>query len=622
MQIQKRGNRQIVRRRPSPKAIRPYSEGQQYKLRRRPMVMPEADAPTEAATTATPASVEAVVDETSMPVEGTARESLDQTAPLQSDSSAKLDQAKEVIVESASAVASVAGSVVSNIPDVARGAYGKAQEILPDENPLKGLHLRERLARLVKRISGLSLKRWQKITIACVAVLVVYALGALLASFRMPAHAFLNGRDVSGMSKGAFVEQARGYADDYTLKVSGDGVNLDLHAKDIDLKYDADAFTQSVLSKTSGWTWPIDLFFTHNWEVTDGITLDQTRLDQAVSNAVTWANKTATFPKSASIAYDSKSGKFNGVKQEYGTAVNEDSAKAKTLAAASTLRPEVQLGEEDILQPKITLDDDKFNKVLEEANARSGIKLDLQIDGKRIAIVDPSLLMSWITVDENGNVVGDIDAITKWTRGDFSATIDTVGTTRTYTRPDGKQVTAEGGEYGWSVDGAQLATIIADRIAKISSDPIEVPFQSKGKVLAKGTPDWGKRFIDVDLSEQYVRMYDDDGNCIWESLCVSGDTGNDQGTITGVYAIEKKESPATLVGLDYDGDGEPDYENEVNFWMPFYGGFGLHDATWRYSFGGDLFKYEGSHGCVNLPYDTAESLYSYVDKGDPVVVHW
>ncbi len=630
IQVTKRGTRTIVRKHKSTKAIRPYGDGQQYKLRRRPVATPSDEAAAAPTPQAKPTSERKASREQAVQQDTPAQDSLGATAQLQTETPTKIDQAKEVIAESASAVASAAGSAISNIPDAARNAFDKAQELMPDENPLKGLQLRERLsrlgkhiARLAKRLAGIKLKRWQLVTLICVAVLLVYGLGALFASFRMPAHVFVNGHDVSGMSKGAFVEQARTYADDYALEVTGDNVDLDVRAGDIDLKYDPDVFTQSVLSRTSGWSWPIDMFVTHEWDVTDGITLDQARLEQAVSNAVTWANKTATFPKNASISYDAKSKSFTGVEQQYGNAVNEDSVKAKALLAASTLRREAQLGEDDILQPKITLDDGTLAKALEEANARAGISLDLQMDGKRMAVVDSSLLTKWITLDENGNVVGDLDAITKWTRGDFSASIDTVGTTRTYTRPDGKQVTAEGGEYGWSVDGAQLATTIADRIAKASSDPVEVPFKSKGKVLAaKGTPDWGKRFIDVDLSEQYVRMYDNDGNCIWESLCVSGDMANDQGTITGVYAIEKKESPATLVGLDYDGDGLPDYENEVNFWMPFYGGYGLHDATWRYSFGGDLFKYEGSHGCINLPYDTAESLYSYVDKGDPVVVHW
>jgi lipoprotein-anchoring transpeptidase ErfK/SrfK len=146
--------------------------------------------------------------------------------------------------------------------------------------------------------------------------------------------------------------------------------------------------------------------------------------------------------------------------------------------------------------------------------------------------------------------------------------------------------------------------------------------QSTGTVYAHGTPDWGPVYVDVDLGQQYVRLYDSNGDLALITECVTGNLAEGQETITGVFALEGKESPAKLIGLDNDMDGEPDYETDVDFWMPFYGGYGLHDALWRASFGGDEFQYNGSHGCVNLPYNSAAIIYETIDVGDPVVVHW
>ena len=67
------------------------------------------------------------------------------------------------------------------------------------------------------------------------------------------------------------------------------------------------------------------------------------------------------------------------------------------------------------------------------------------------------------------------------------------------------------------------------------------------------------------------------------------------------------------------------YNSYVNYWMCFIGNdYGLHDATWRWDseFGGDTYTYNGSHGCINLPYEQAEQLYNLVHVGDKVVVHW
>ena len=55
--------------------------------------------------------------------------------------------------------------------------------------------------------------------------------------------------------------------------------------------------------------------------------------------------------------------------------------------------------------------------------------------------------------------------------------------------------------------------------------------------------------------------------------------------------------------------------------MPFNGGIGLHDAPWRGSFGGQIYKTNGSHGCINLPYDAAKLIYETVSKGYPVVCY-
>lgn len=34
-----------------------------------------------------------------------------------------------------------------------------------------------------------------------------------------------------------------------------------------------------------------------------------------------------------------------------------------------------------------------------------------------------------------------------------------------------------------------------------------------------------------------------------------------------------------------------------------------------------IYIYNGSHGCVNLPYDAAKIIYENTDVGTPVLVH-
>ena len=61
----------------------------------------------------------------------------------------------------------------------------------------------------------------------------------------------------------------------------------------------------------------------------------------------------------------------------------------------------------------------------------------------------------------------------------------------------------------------------------------------------------------------------------------------------------------------------------MNYWMPFLGNaYGLHDASWRSRFGGSIYSYAGSHGCINLPREKAAELFDLVNVGDKVNIHW
>ena len=55
--------------------------------------------------------------------------------------------------------------------------------------------------------------------------------------------------------------------------------------------------------------------------------------------------------------------------------------------------------------------------------------------------------------------------------------------------------------------------------------------------------------------------------------------------------------------------------------MPFVYGQGLHDADWQPEFGGDVYKTNGSHGCINLPPDQAEVIYNAIDGGYPIILY-
>jgi len=131
------------------------------------------------------------------------------------------------------------------------------------------------------------------------------------------------------------------------------------------------------------------------------------------------------------------------------------------------------------------------------------------------------------------------------------------------------------------------------------------------------TLDYG-RYIEINLSRQHLWVWQDH-NVIYESPVTSGATGAGFPTVTGLFSIYYKTTNTHLVGYQYGP--RYNYDVAVKYWMPFYQGFGLHDASWRSSFGGSDYYYGGSHGCVNLPDVTAAFIYNWADIGTPVWVH-
>lgn len=118
-------------------------------------------------------------------------------------------------------------------------------------------------------------------------------------------------------------------------------------------------------------------------------------------------------------------------------------------------------------------------------------------------------------------------------------------------------------------------------------------------------------FVEVDISSQTLNFYQD-SNLILTTPVTTGKDGV-YDTRIGYFQIAYKDYNTYLEG--------PGYKVHVDYWMPFDGGIGLHDATWRGTFGGDIYTYNGSHGCVNMPYDAAQTVYENISAGTRVLVH-
>ena len=197
----------------------------------------------------------------------------------------------------------------------------------------------------------------------------------------------------------------------------------------------------------------------------------------------------------------------------------------------------------------------------------------------------------------------------------LASIVDDIHTSRTFYATSGRTVDIASGTFGRQIDQAAEVDQLAANLMNFESAEREPSY------LMNTYPESlnGGDYIEVDLSNQMVYLYKD-GGLFYDTPCVSGLADDpERVTIKGLFKIQEKDRDRTLKGKP-DENGVPTYESFVSYWMGFSGAYGLHDATWRDEFGGDIYEYAGSHGCVNLPYSAAETIYNYVEEGTRVIV--
>ena len=197
----------------------------------------------------------------------------------------------------------------------------------------------------------------------------------------------------------------------------------------------------------------------------------------------------------------------------------------------------------------------------------------------------------------------------------LASNVDDIHTSRTFYATSGRTVVIASGTFGRQIDQAAEVEQLASNLLNFESAEREPAY------LMNTYPESlnGGDYIEVDLSNQMVYLYKD-GGLFYDTPCVSGLADDpERVTITGLFKIQEKDRDRTLKGKP-DENGVPTYESFVSYWMGFSGAYGLHDATWRDEFGGDIYEYAGSHGCVNLPYSAAEAIFNNVEEGTRVIV--
>ncbi|MCI6466456.1 MAG: L,D-transpeptidase/peptidoglycan binding protein [Faecalicatena sp.] len=484
-------------------------------------------------------------------------------------------------------------------------------DLFPDEEPKKHKS---------RRRKGGQKKSSKKIWIISGSIVAALVLVYVGVSVFFMSHFYINteinGKDFSAKTASDVEDYLKAQVKGYKLTVQEkDNKSDTIDGTDIGLTYKENDDIEKALKKQNGFAWPTAFFSKNSSKVTIEVSYNEDELNNAISSlqAVTAEQVPA---KSAYPKFDGE--KYVIEPEVIGTAVNVDVLKEKVHQHINEFQKELDMEKEGCYsEPKYTSDSEEVKKACGELNKFASASITYTMTEN--VVVDKALISQWLTVDDNMKVTFNEDAVKGWLT-EFGDKYDTVGTTRTITTPTGKTTEVSGGTYGWSIDEDTEFEALVNSIKNGETVTKEPAYYQTA--AAHAPQDWGNTYAEVDLSAQHM-WYIVDGNVAMESDVVTGLPTPEKETTAGVFSILEMQRDKTLVG-DIDPDtGKPEYETPVTFWMRItWSGIGFHDANWQPGFGGDLYTSIGSHGCVNMPYGQAETLYSMLSVGTPVIVHY
>jgi hypothetical protein len=430
----------------------------------------------------------------------------------------------------------------------------------------------------------------------------------------------INGTDCSGMTAYEVEQLLADEVSGYSIEVlSRNQQPQSISGSSINYHYTSDGAVLNCLKSQKSYEWILGYFEPRTYTVAQNTTYDKELLRSEMKQLECAKAENQVAPEDAYVAYNDS--QFEIVPESEGSELNLKAAYQLLESAIQENQASVDFttSEDAYESAEIVSTDESLQAAADACNNYTRASITYTF-GDASVTLDGSVIKDWLQFDDKMQLVRD-DASFQQSIADYVAQLaaqyDTVGTQREFYTTSGRTVYVYGSAYGWKIDQSAEVAQLTQEIQSGTQIVREPNYSMTAN--ARGYNDLGSTYIEVDLADQHMYYYQN-GALIFESDIVSGNPNyEDRATPTGIYTLYYKKSPDVLRG-DIQEDGSYGYETEVTFWMPFNGGVGFHDATWQPYFGGDLYLTNGSHGCINLPYDSAATLYNIIQYNVPIIV--
>lgn len=423
----------------------------------------------------------------------------------------------------------------------------------------------------------------------------------------------INGVPVSGMTTADAEAYIEGYFNGgYTLEIEDtEGVREAITDTSIGYTVDVTGDLETILKEENDGGRVSGPGVEHRYTVDAELKYDEAALRALLENMAFVKNASPT--SDAYITPYEEGKAFSIVPEVQGTEIDMDKLMAAVKDALNSQTRLLKVENLDCYKTiQVTADNADLNQMCANLNRYKDINITY-VFGDQQEILPGLEAVKWIDGVSGSTVQVNQQKVAEYVKY-LADKYDTYGKPHTFTSTSRRQVSVNG-DYGWQINQAEEAVALT-RMVQNGTNQTREPAYSRTAASRTGN-DFGTTYVEVDMGLQHIYMYEN-GTLIAEAPIVTGNVAKGWTTPEGLYTLYYKERDRVLRGPKR-ADGTYSYESPVSYWMPFNGGIGLHDASWRGKFGGEIYKNNGSHGCINIPPKTAAVIYEHVYKGIPIL---
>ncbi len=447
--------------------------------------------------------------------------------------------------------------------------------------------------------------------IIAAAAAIIYIPGVLHYKDFFSLNTYISEENVSETEIDVYVDEYnQKYPDEITLH-ERDGSEITVPLKGMVTNHDLNELAHN--EKNASWLWIFRSFITKNYNLSNELDLDREAFLNELEGII--KNDERKAPENA--YFDSEL--LEIVPEKDGTMIDSEKLADSIEEALRNEKTDLELKEEYVIAD-ITSEDESLQNIVTEMKEflpSDGITLFLTADVKKT--ITPDEMKGWL-IYEDGEFSYDNEKIQEYAVK-LDAKYSTDDTKRKFVTSGGAAIEVGGNAHdnyqGYILNTDETAENILNAVYD-GKDTAECVWDKTGYSMDENGGDIGGTYIEISIDAQHMWFYKDyklvlDTDVVTGLLSVP-----ERNTPRGLFCVLEMRSPYVMHG-SY-GSQPCEYFIRVTW-----DGVAIHDADWQSSFGGNIYTYRGSHGCINTPHYIVDQLWVELDSLDnnhvPVIIY-